>query len=124
MRICAYLFCPFAESVSVPLHILLVVGWHMLFYCTVLVGSAVKSSVGADAIPVKEDLNREASNTDIHFLLYVLIWHGVVHLVHRNVVVWCNGGKGQAVTGEIHGTVIVENIVKSFQESAWYHRQE
>ena len=49
---------PFAEFVSVALHILLVVGCYMLFYYTVLVGSAVKSAIGADAIPVKEDLNR------------------------------------------------------------------
>lgn len=80
--VCSDLFGPLTESVSVPLHVLLMIERHMLLYGAVLVDVTVKSAMGADAIPVKEHLNGGTGHTNIHFLLNVLVWHRVVHLVH------------------------------------------
>ena len=63
----------------------------MLLYCTVLVCSAVKSSVGANTIPVKEYLNGGSGYAHVYLLFYVFIRHRVVHPVHRNMVIGGNG---------------------------------
>lgn len=54
VHILADLLSPFAESISVPLYILLMIRWHMVFLRTVLVESAVQPLMGTDTVAAEE----------------------------------------------------------------------
>ena len=87
LRIASYLPGPVDKSFSVPLDILLVVGRHMLLNRAVLVESPVQPGVGADPVSTVEDLHRGSGEPYIHLLLNVFKGNGIVHALHRDVVV-------------------------------------
>ncbi len=62
---------PSAETVAVPLHILLVVGRHMRFCCTVLIGSAVQTRMRTDTVASVENLYGRLGHMDVNLLLDV-----------------------------------------------------
>lgn len=89
LSICPELLRLFTEQDSVPLHVLLVIGRHMFFYGTVLVGTSVKPPMDADEIHVKEDLDSRTNHANIHLLLGILIRHRAIRFIHRDVVIEC-----------------------------------
>lgn len=85
--VAAYFPSPMHEPFSVPLNILLVFRRHMLLDSTVLVESPVQPGVGADPVSTEEDLHRGSGEPYIHLLLNVFKGNGIVHALHRDVIV-------------------------------------
>ena len=83
--------CPFAEAVTVPLDILLMVLRHMAFCCAVLVCPAVKPGMEADPVAAEKHFNSGFCNSDIHLLLDIFVGNRVIHLLHADMVIVANG---------------------------------
>ena len=63
----------------------------MVFHGAVLICPAVESGVRTNAVSIKENLNSALCNANIHFLLDVFVWSGVIHVFDRNMIVWSHG---------------------------------
>ena len=64
----------------------------MFLYSAVLVETSVKTQVGSNTGAGEEYLHCSPDQTHIYLLLNVLIWNGVVHVLHTDVVVVLDGG--------------------------------
>ena len=78
---------PSAETVAVPLNILLMIGRHMGFYGTVLIGSAVQARMRTDTVTAIENLNSRFGYADVDLLLDVFIRNRVILPVNGDMVV-------------------------------------
>lgn len=87
LRVAAHFSGPVNKTLSVPMDILLVVGRHMVLNGAVLVESSVQPGVGTDLVSGVEHLYRGSGELYIHLLLDVLKGDGVIHALHRNVVI-------------------------------------
>ena len=90
IRIYTDLRSPFAESVAVPLNVLLMIRRHMRLYHAVLIGSSVKPRVGTNTFSAKEYFHRGSCDPDVDLLLDVLIRDRVILLVYGNMVIRCH----------------------------------
>ena len=64
---------PFAETVTVPLQILLMGFRHVFSNRTVLPFTAIQTPVGCDQVVIVKNLNRFICNPYINFALYIFI---------------------------------------------------
>lgn len=83
----ADLLSPFGKALAVPLQIFLVILRHVRFQRAILVRTAVKPRMRGNSVAFEENLDRTHSEAHVYFLLDVLIWNGVVLLIHADVVI-------------------------------------
>src|ERR1039458_8433338 len=81
------LFRPGYKTISIPLHILLVVGGHMLRNCTILTFSPVEPGMRANAMILEKDFNDLTSDANVHLMFDVFIGDTVMHLLYGNVII-------------------------------------
>ena len=78
-------FRPFAEAVTVPFQIFLVVRRHMFENGRVLPGAAIKPPMGSDSSVILENFNCGVRYPHIHLIFDILIRHRVVHPIYCDV---------------------------------------
>ena len=87
MSVLTDLVSPSAEAITVPLNILLMVGWHMGFHGAVLIGSAIQAWMRTDTVTAIENLNSRFGYADVDLLLDVFIRNRVILSVNGDMVV-------------------------------------
>ena len=68
---------PFAETVTVPFQIFLVIGRHMFRNSAVLPLSAIQTAVGSNAVVIVKDFDNSVSYPHIHLAFDVFVRNGV-----------------------------------------------
>ena len=81
------LFRPAEEAFACPLQIFLVFRRHVLLICAILVWAAIQPRMRSNPVPSEEYLNDRPCQASLHLLLDVLIRNGVIHALHRHMVV-------------------------------------
>ena len=81
------LAAPLAEPVTVPFLIMLMLFRHVIRYGTVLSFTAPQTLMGSDAVLLVKDLYRRIRDPDIDFFPDESVRAGVVHKVHRYVII-------------------------------------
>ena len=69
--------CSFAETVTVPFQIFLVIGGHMFRNSAVLPLSAIQTAVGCNAVVIVKDFNNRVGYPYIHLAFDVFVRNGV-----------------------------------------------
>ena len=67
----------FAETVTVPFQIFLVIGGHMFRNSAVLPLSVIQTTAGSNAVVIVKDFNNSVGYTHIHLAFDVFVRNGV-----------------------------------------------
>lgn len=65
--------CPFAETVTVPFQIFLVIGGHMFRNSAVLSLSAIQTAVGSNAVVIIKDFDDSVGYPHIHLTFDIFV---------------------------------------------------
>ena len=76
---------------GVPLRVLAVILRHVLGHGRVLAGLAVAPDMRGDAVALEKDFNCALGHAHVHLVFDVFVGHGVLHFVHGDVIVECQG---------------------------------
>src|SRR5699024_6926920 len=87
----ADLLCPADKTLPVPLQVGLVIRRHMVLRRAILVGAAMETQVRGNPGSGKEDLHGSPGEPYIYLLLDILIWYGIIHALHADMVVVLDG---------------------------------
>ena len=66
---------PFAETVTIPLKLVLMVFWHVFRNCAVLSLASIQTTMRSNTIMVVKDFNGAICNPYIHLVFYIFIWN-------------------------------------------------
>ncbi len=118
--------CPFAETVTVPLQIFLVIWRHMFRYRGVLAAPAMETAMRGNPVVMIKYFNRCFCYAHIDLIFDILIRHRVVHFVYGDVIVELDSGlfhsassKGVAGNGASNGFSSPRNKLSLLQSFFW-----